>query len=104
VRCGGRRERVWIRRPRVGELARVRPPVGDAPAVSFLTCPMPGVLTALYVAPQQRVEAGQTLATLEAMKMENWLCADRPATVGRVLAEPGRSLAHGERVLELLPR
>ena len=48
----------------------------------------------------EAVEAGQALATIEAMKMENVLRADRNATVVRVLAAPGDVLAVDDVILE----
>ncbi|HWU01981.1 MAG TPA: acetyl/propionyl/methylcrotonyl-CoA carboxylase subunit alpha, partial [Novosphingobium sp.] len=59
----------------------------------FLICPMPGLLVALHVAEGDKVEAGQPLAVVEAMKMENILRAEKSATVKKVNAKAGESLA-----------
>ena len=59
----------------------------------FLLCPMPGLLTRVEVAEGQKVEAGQPLAVVEAMKMENILRAERPGTVARIAHAAGDSLA-----------
>ena len=67
----------------------------------FLICPMPGLLVALHVKEGDKVEAGQPLATVEAMKMENILRAEKAATVGRINAAEGASLAVDEVILEL---
>ncbi|MDT0575215.1 acetyl/propionyl/methylcrotonyl-CoA carboxylase subunit alpha [Croceicoccus sp. F390] len=67
----------------------------------FLVCPMPGLLVALHVAPGDRVEAGQPLAVVEAMKMENILRAEKAGTVKTVNAEEGSSLAVDAIILEL---
>ena len=67
----------------------------------FLLCPMPGLLTALNVGEGDSVEAGQPLAVVEAMKMENILRAEKSGTVKRVDAKPGDSLAVDAVILEL---
>ena len=67
----------------------------------FLICPMPGLLVALHVKPGDRVEAGQPLAVVEAMKMENILRAEKSATVKAVNATQGESLAVDAVILEL---
>ncbi|PCD04018.1 acetyl/propionyl-CoA carboxylase subunit alpha [Sphingomonas spermidinifaciens] len=66
----------------------------------FLLCPMPGLLTRLEVDAGDRVEAGQPLAVVEAMKMENILRAERAGTVARVNHQPGDSLAVDAAILE----
>ena len=67
----------------------------------FLLCPMPGLLTQLHVEEGDRVEAGQPLAVVEAMKMENILRAGKTGLVSDVRAKPGDSLAVDEVILEL---
>jgi len=67
----------------------------------FLLSPMPGLLVALHVAAGDRVEAGQPLATVEAMKMENILRAQRSGTVSQVAAMVGETLAADAVILEL---
>ncbi|HEX8363947.1 MAG TPA: acetyl/propionyl/methylcrotonyl-CoA carboxylase subunit alpha [Allosphingosinicella sp.] len=66
----------------------------------YLLCPMPGLLTALHVGEGDRVEAGQPLAVVEAMKMENILRAEKAGTVRKVDAKPGDSLAVDAIILE----
>ena len=66
----------------------------------FLICPMPGLLTALRVGEGDHVEAGQPLAVVEAMKMENILRAEKKGTVRKVNAQPGDSLAVDAVILE----
>ncbi len=66
----------------------------------YLICPMPGLLTALHVAEGDRVEAGQPLAVVEAMKMENILRAEKAGTVKAINAKPGDSLAVDATILE----
>jgi propionyl-CoA carboxylase alpha chain len=67
----------------------------------YLICPMPGLLVALNVAEGDKVEAGQPLAVIEAMKMENILRAEKAATVKIVNAAVGESLAVDAIILEL---
>ena len=66
----------------------------------FLLCPMPGLLTALNVKEGDKVEAGQPLAVVEAMKMENILRAEKAGRVRKVDATPGDSLAVDAVILE----
>jgi propionyl-CoA carboxylase alpha chain len=67
----------------------------------FLICPMPGLLVALHVAEGDSVEAGQPLAVVEAMKMENILRAEKSGTIKKVNAQAGESLAVDAIILEL---
>ena len=67
----------------------------------FLIAPMPGLLVRLDVAAGDRVEAGQPLAVVEAMKMENILRAGKSGTVKAVEAKAGDSLAVDQVILEL---
>ncbi|RYD59883.1 MAG: acetyl/propionyl/methylcrotonyl-CoA carboxylase subunit alpha [Sphingomonadales bacterium] len=66
----------------------------------FLLAPMPGLLTRLHVAPGDKVEAGQPLAVVEAMKMENILRAEKPGTVKAANFVAGDSLAVDAAILE----
>ncbi|MBB6261427.1 propionyl-CoA carboxylase alpha chain [Paenochrobactrum gallinarii] len=92
----------FVRRPRVAELAQLMP-VKQAPDTSkMLLCPMPGVITSIQVAEGDHVEAGQALAIVEAMKMENTLRAEKSGVVKRVLASAGQSLAVDELILEFI--
>ena len=67
----------------------------------FLIAPMPGLLVRLDVAEGDRVEAGQPLAVVEAMKMENILRAEKSAVVKAISAQQGESLAVDQVILEL---
>ena len=91
---------VHVRSPRVAELARLMPKRQPPDTSKMLLCPMPGVVTAIAVAEGDAVEAGQALAIVEAMKMENVLRAERRAVVKKVAARPGASLAVDELILE----
>ena len=61
---------------------------------------MPGLLTKLSVQLGQEVKAGEELAVIEAMKMENVLRADNDAKVAKILAAPGDSLAVDQAIIE----
>jgi propionyl-CoA carboxylase alpha chain len=67
----------------------------------FLICPMPGLLVSLHVGEGDAVVPGQPLATVEAMKMENILRAEKAGTVKEVRASEGDSLAVDQVILEL---
>ncbi len=72
-----------------------------APDLSrFLLSPMPGLLTVIAVVPGQEVKAGEKLAVIEAMKMENVLKADQDCVVAKILANPGESLAVDQAIIE----
>jgi propionyl-CoA carboxylase alpha chain len=65
----------------------------------FLLSPMPGLLADIVVRPGQAVQAGERLAVIEAMKMENILTAAHDVTVAEVLATKGESLAVDQPIL-----
>ena len=66
----------------------------------FLLSPMPGLLTELAVSPGQEIKAGEKLAVIEAMKMENVLRAENDAVVKQLLAKAGDSLAVDQPIVE----
>ncbi len=66
----------------------------------FLICPMPGLLVSLHVSEGEEVHPGQPLATVEAMKMENILRAEKAGTVSKINAAEGESLAVEAIILE----
>ncbi|MEL7688330.1 acetyl/propionyl/methylcrotonyl-CoA carboxylase subunit alpha [Citromicrobium bathyomarinum] len=67
----------------------------------MLICPMPGLLVKLHVEEGEEVQPGQPLATVEAMKMENILRAEKEGTISKINAAEGDSLAVDEVILEL---
>jgi propionyl-CoA carboxylase alpha chain len=86
--------------PRAAELARLMP-VKQPPDMSrYLLSPMPGLLVSLAVKAGEDVKAGQELAVVEAMKMENLLRAERDGRVKKLHAGPGDSLAVDQAILE----
>ncbi|WP_270173734.1 acetyl-CoA carboxylase biotin carboxylase subunit [Diaphorobacter sp. ED-3] len=66
----------------------------------FLLSPMPGLLVDIAVQPGQKVQAGEKLAVIEAMKMENILFAAQDGVVGKIVAGKGESLAVDQVILE----
>ena len=97
----GASHRVAILPARVAHLTRYMIEKVPPDLSKFLICPMPGLLVALHVGEGDRVEAGQPLAVVEAMKMENILRAEKSATVKKVNAKAGESLAVDAVILEL---
>lgn len=76
-------------------------PVKVPPDMSaFLLSPMPGLLLSVNVAEGEAVKAGQELAVIEAMKMENVMRCDRDRVIKALLAQPGESLAVDQKILE----
>jgi propionyl-CoA carboxylase alpha chain len=80
--------------------ARLMPATSAADSGKALRCPMPGVVRAIAVAEGQEVKAGETLAIVEAMKMENVLRAERDGVVKSIKARPGDSLAVDAVIME----
>ncbi len=81
-------------------LAALMPEKVAADTSKLLLCPMPGLVKAIHVSVGQEVKAGDTLAVVEAMKMENVLRAERDGTVKKVNANAGDSLAVDAVILE----
>ncbi|MFZ1815048.1 MAG: acetyl/propionyl/methylcrotonyl-CoA carboxylase subunit alpha [Rhizobiaceae bacterium] len=100
LRYRGADLRAICRTPREAELARLMPVKMPPDTSKFLLCPMPGLVVSVSVAEGDQVEEGQTLATVEAMKMENILRAEKRATVKKINARPGDSLAVDEIIME----
>jgi len=86
--------------PHVASLVALMPLKQEADLSRLLLSPMPGLLTKVLVAEGDTVEAGQDLAVIEAMKMENTLKAAKAGTVSRVAAAAGESLAVDAVILE----
>jgi len=96
----GRSHDLRLLAPHVAELAHHMIEKVPPDLSRFLLCPMPGLLTALNVGEGDKVEAGQPLAVVEAMKMENILRAEKAGIVAKVDARPGDSLAVDAVILE----
>ncbi|MGQ0485107.1 MAG: ATP-binding protein, partial [Hyphomicrobiales bacterium] len=87
---------------REAELARLVPEKQVTDTSKTLLCPMPGLVIAIAVAEGQEVKAGETLAIVEAMKMENILRAERDVTVKKLNARQGDSLAVDAVIMEFM--
>jgi propionyl-CoA carboxylase alpha chain len=85
--------------PRAAELFALMPHKAPPDMSAFLLAPMPGLLVDIAVQPGQKVLAGERLAVIEAMKMENILAATQDVTVQEVLAKKGESLAVDQPIL-----
>ncbi len=97
---GGHRAEALVLGPRAAELTARMPKKAPPDLSRFLLSPMPGLLVSVAVQIGQEVKAGETLAVVEAMKMENVLRAERDGTVAKLYAQPGESLAVDQRILE----
>jgi len=96
---GGSEVTLTVRRPAAAELAALMPHKEPPDMSKFLLCPMPGLIVAINVETGQQVKAGQALAIVEAMKMENVLRAEADGVVAEVNAAAGDSLALDDVIL-----
>jgi len=90
----------YVYTEREAAAARLMPVKSLADSSKALRCPMPGLVRSIAVSEGQEVKAGEPLAVVEAMKMENVLRADRDGVVKKVRARPGDSLAVDAVILE----
>ena len=86
--------------PRAAELSRLMLPKVPPDLSKFLLSPMPGLLVRLAVTVGQELKAGEEIAVVEAMKMENSLRATDDVTVKKILAEQGQSLVVDQPIIE----
>jgi propionyl-CoA carboxylase alpha chain len=86
--------------PQEAAAARLMPVRKQTNSGKKLVCPMPGLVVSIAVVPGQEVKAGETLAVVEAMKMENVLRAERDGVVKTIHAKPGETLAVDAVILE----
>ncbi|MEM9496636.1 MAG: acetyl/propionyl/methylcrotonyl-CoA carboxylase subunit alpha [Pseudomonadota bacterium] len=100
IRSRGADLRVHIRTVRQAELATLMPEKLPPDTSRLLLCPMPGLIVTVNVAEGDEVQEGQALCTVEAMKMENILRAERRAVVTKINAGPGDSLAVDDVIME----
>jgi propionyl-CoA carboxylase alpha chain len=92
--------RAQVLLPRTAALLKMMPPKAAADTSRLVLSPMPGLLSAVVVAEGQEVKAGEPVAIVEAMKMENVLRAERDGTVAKLCAKAGDSLAVDQVILE----
>ncbi len=100
VRLRGADVKVHVRTPRQHELALLMPEKLPPDTSRFLLCPMPGLIVAINVAEGDEVQEGQALATVEAMKMENILRAEKRGVVKKISASAGASLRVDDVIME----
>ncbi|MDD9729717.1 biotin/lipoyl-binding protein, partial [Mameliella sp. AT18] len=100
LRTRGADMRVHVRSPRQAELARLMPEKLPPDTSRMLLCPMPGLIVKVNVAEGDEVQEGQALCTVEAMKMENILRAEKKGVVAKINAGPGDSLAVDDVIME----
>jgi propionyl-CoA carboxylase alpha chain len=89
-----------VRTPRQAELFALMPEKLPPDTSKLLLCPMPGLVVRIEVEVGQEVQEGQALCTIEAMKMENILRAERKGVVAKVNAAAGDSLAVDAVIME----
>ena len=100
VQHNGTRIQALVVSPRMAELHRLMPYKAPPDMSRFVLSPMPGLLVEVAVQPGQKVQAGERVAVIEAMKMENVLFAAADGVVGKVLAGKGESLAVDQPIIE----
>jgi propionyl-CoA carboxylase alpha chain len=97
---GGIEARAFVYTEREAAAARLMPVKKPPDTGKWLLCPMPGLVRSIEVKEGQEVKVGETLAVVEAMKMENVLRAERDAVVKAVKVKPGDSLAVDAVIME----
>jgi propionyl-CoA carboxylase alpha chain len=96
----GNETQAYVYTEREAGYARLMPPKKIADTGKKVLCPMPGLVVSIAVKEGQEVKAGETVAVVEAMKMENVLRAEIDGTVKKINAKPGDSLAVDAVILE----
>ncbi|MDR7125770.1 acetyl/propionyl/methylcrotonyl-CoA carboxylase subunit alpha [Pseudotabrizicola sp. 4114] len=100
IRLRGADVKVLVQSPRQAELYALMPEKLPPDTSKYLLCPMPGLIVKITVAEGDEVQEGQPLATVEAMKMENILKAERKGVVKKITASAGASLKVDEVIME----
>ncbi|WP_299079666.1 acetyl/propionyl/methylcrotonyl-CoA carboxylase subunit alpha [uncultured Ruegeria sp.] len=100
IRNRGADLKVHVRTPRQAELARMMPEKLPPDTSKMLLCPMPGLIVKINVEVGAEIQEGQALCTVEAMKMENILRAEKKGVVTKINAGPGDSLAVDDVIME----
>ncbi len=102
VQHNGTRIETLVVSPRMAELHRLMPHKAPPDLSRFVLSPMPGLLVEVSVQPGQKVQAGERVAVIEAMKMENALFATQDAVVKQVVASKGESLSVDQVIIEFV--
>ena len=92
--------KAYVYTEREAGYARLMPVKKIADTGKLVLCPMPGLVVSIAVKEGQEVKAGETVAVVEAMKMENVLRAESDGTVKKIHAKPGDSLAVDAVIME----
>jgi propionyl-CoA carboxylase alpha chain len=92
--------KAFVYTEREARYARLMPVKQLSGSEKAVRCPMPGLVVSLAVAEDQEVKAGETLAVVEAMKMENILRAERDGTIKTIRVKPGDSVAVDAVIME----
>jgi propionyl-CoA carboxylase alpha chain len=100
LRLRGVEQVVKVMNSRIAELSDLMPDKLPADTSKFLLCPMPGLVVSIMVSEGDIIEEGQSLAMVEAMKMENVLRAEKPGKVSKISVAEGDSLAVDEIIME----
>ena len=100
MRTRGADLKVLVRSPRQAELSEYMQEKLPPDTSKMLLCPMPGLIVKIDVKAGQEVQEGQPLCTVEAMKMENILRAERKGTIAKINSNVGDSLAVDDVILE----
>ena len=100
LRLRGVEQVVKVMNSRIAELSDLMPDKLPADTSKFLLCPMPGLMVSIMVSEGDIIEEGQSLAMVEAMKMENVLKAEKPGKVSKISVAEGDSLAVDEIIME----
>ena len=100
IRTRGADLKVHVRTPRQADLAAKMPEKLPPDTSKMLLCPMPGLVVKVDVEVGQEVQDGQALCTIEAMKMENILRAERKGVVSKINAGAGDSLQVDDVIME----
>jgi len=98
----GTRLDTMVLTPRAAQLHALMPFKAPPDMSRYVLSPMPGLLVDIAVQPGQKVQAGERVAVIEAMKMENVLFAAADGVVGKVLANKGESLAVDQPIVEFV--
>jgi len=102
IQHNGRKIEVLVVSPRMAELHRLMPHKMPPDMSRFVLSPMPGLLVDVAVQVGQKVQAGERVAVIEAMKMENVLFAAADGVVSKVLATKGESLTVDQAIVEFV--
>jgi propionyl-CoA carboxylase alpha chain len=100
IQHNGTRIQALVVSPRMAELHQMMPFKTPPDMSRFVLSPMPGLLVNVAVTPGQKVQAGERVAVIEAMKMENILFAAHDAVVKKVMASQGESLTVDQVIVE----